>query len=58
MITCPHTCIFILLDEIPQDEEYIYISLSLFIIYTITAIFGILFAGICLAINLWLRNQR
>ena len=46
------------LDEIPQDEEYIYISLPLFIIYTIIAIFGIIFATICLILNLLLRNQK
>ena len=47
-----------LLDEIPQDEEHIYISLPLFIVYTIIAIFGIIFAVVCLVINLWLRNKR
>ena len=46
------------LDEIPQDEEYIYISLPLFIVYTIIAIIGIIFAVVCLAINLWYRNQK
>ena len=48
----------VLLDEIPQDEEHVYISLPLFIVYTIIAIFGIVFAIICLILNLWLRNQK
>ena len=45
-------------DEIPQDEEHIYITLSLYVIYKIIAIIGIIFAMVCLVINLWLRNQK
>ena len=48
----------VLLDEIPQDEEHVYISLPLLIIYTIIAVFGIVFATICLILNLWLRNHK
>ena len=46
------------LDKIPQDEEHIYISLPLFIVYTIFALLGILFAIICLILNLWFREQK
>ena len=46
------------LDEIPQDEEHVHISLPLFIVYTIIAVIGILFAIISLVLNLWFRNQK
>ena len=46
------------LDEIPQDEEPIHISLPLFSVYTIIAIIGIAFAIICLVLNLWFRKQK
>ena len=46
------------LDEIPKDEENVYISLPLFIVYTIIAIIGILFAIVSLVLNLWFRNQK
>ena len=46
------------LDGIAQDEEYFRIELSLFVIYTIFSIFGVIFAVICLLFNLWFRNQK
>ena len=46
------------LDEIPQDEENVYISLSLFSVYTTIAIIGIIFAIICLTLNLWFRKHK
>ena len=48
----------ILLDEITEDEENVYISLPLFTVYTIIAIVGIIFAIICLILNLWFREQK
>ena len=48
----------ILLDEIPQDEEQILISLPLFIVYTIIAIIGIALATVCLVLNLWFREHK
>ena len=47
-----------LLDEIPQDEEQMHISLPLFIVYTIIAIIGIALAIVCLVLNLWFREQK
>ena len=46
------------LDEIPQDEENSYISLPLFIVYTIFAVIGIIFAIVCLVLNLWFRKHK
>ena len=51
-------CFTIYIDKIPQDEEYNYISLQLFIAYAIIAIIGIIFAIICVIINLWLRDRK
>ena len=48
----------ILLDGIPQDEEQIHISLPLFIVYTIIGTIGIALATVCLALNLWFREQK
>jgi len=45
-------------DGIAQDEEHIYISLPLFAVYTTIAVIGIIFATICLIINLWFREQK
>ena len=44
----------------PEDEdlEHIYISFPLFIVYTIIAVIGIIFAIVCLIINLWPKNQK
>ena len=47
-----------LLDGIPQDEEHIHISLTLFIAYTIIGTCGVIFAAICLVVDLCLRNQK
>ena len=46
------------LDGAPQDEEPVYISLQLFVLYTIIAVIGIIFTVICLVFNLWFREQR
>ena len=55
-----HTCRFLsyILDEIAQDEEHIHISLPLFSVYTVIANIGIIFAIICLVLNLWFREQK
>ena len=50
-------CVLIL-DGIPQDEEHVYISLPLLIVYTIIAIIGIIFTVICLGLDLWFREQK
>ena len=47
-----------ILGTVVQDEEHIYITLGLFITYTILSIIGIIFATICLVFNLWFRNQK
>ncbi|XP_065899532.1 gamma-aminobutyric acid type B receptor subunit 2-like [Dysidea avara] len=41
-----------------EDEEYSRIYVSLFVIYTVLSIFGVIFAVICLVFNLWFRKQR
>ena len=41
-----------------EDMEHIYISFPLFIVYTIIAVIGLIFAIVCLIINLWPRNQK
>ncbi|XP_065899518.1 gamma-aminobutyric acid type B receptor subunit 2-like isoform X2 [Dysidea avara] len=41
-----------------EDEEYSRIYVSLFVIYTVLSIFGIIFAVICLVFNLWFRKQK
>ena len=46
------------LGNVVQDEEHIYITLGLFVVYTILSILGIIFAAICLVFNLWFRNQK
>ena len=46
------------LDETAQDEEHVYISLPLFAVCTLIAIVGIIFAIICLVLNLWFREQK
>jgi len=46
------------LDDIADDEEYFYISLPLFVVYTMLSILGLLFSTICLVFNLWFREQK
>jgi len=46
------------IDGVTEDEEYIYIALPLFVIYTTLSILGIIFATVCLVFNLWFREQK
>ena len=52
------TFFIFLIDGVANDEEYIRVYLSLFVIYTVLSIFGIIFAVICLIFNLWFRKQK
>ena len=45
-------------DDIVDDEEHFYISLPLFVVYTMLSLLGVLFAIICLVFNLWFRKQK
>ncbi|XP_065899508.1 gamma-aminobutyric acid type B receptor subunit 2-like isoform X2 [Dysidea avara] len=45
-------------DGIPQDEEYVQISSTWFIIHTAVSLLGMLFAVACLIFNLWFRDQK
>ena len=46
------------IDDIVDDEEHFYISLPLFVVYTMLSLLGVLFAIICLVFNLWFREQK
>ena len=46
------------IDGIPQDEEYVQISSTWFIIHTAVSLLGMLFAVACLIFNLWFRDQK
>ena len=46
------------IDGIAEDEEYVYIVLPLFVIYTVLSVLGIIFATVCLVFNLWFREQK
>ena len=50
--------VYYILGNVLQDEEYFYISLPLFVIYTIFSLLGIMFAVVCLVFELWFRNQK
>ncbi|XP_065899591.1 gamma-aminobutyric acid type B receptor subunit 2-like [Dysidea avara] len=45
-------------DDIVDDEEHFYISLPLFVVYTMLSLLGVLFSIICLVFNLWFRKQK
>ena len=50
--------IFSSIDDIVDDEEHFYISLPLFVVYTMLSLLGVLFSIICLVFNLWFRKQK
>ena len=43
---------------VPQDEQFVYISRALFIVYTILSCIGIGFAIVCLAMNLIFKERK
>ena len=43
---------------VPADQEYVRISLPLFITYSVLAVLGVVFACICLWFNLWFRDHK
>lgn len=43
---------------VPQDEQFVYISRALFIVYTILSCIGIGFAVVCLTMNLIFKERK
>ena len=43
---------------VPQDEQFVYISQALFIVYTILSCIGIGFAIVCLIMNLIFKERK
>lgn len=43
---------------VPQDEQFVYINKALFIIYAILSCIGIVFAIVCLIMNLIFKERK
>lgn len=50
----PCTCLV----GVPLDEEFVHISLGLFVIYTVLAFVGVVSAVACLVLNLYFKNKK
>lgn len=50
--------VYSILVGVPEDEIFVYIHVALFVLYTILACAGILFALICLVINIYFRDKK
>lgn len=42
----------------PVDEVFVYIHVALLAIYSVLACLGIIFALVCLAINMYFRDKK